>query len=163
MLFRSDAQIMATLNHESIHAMRELGMITEQEWENLKKIADRNGWIELFNIPERGYKGEELQYEEAIAEAFATYTTGRSTPIGYANDRPQYVYKKDLKLSGQPVGIIKRILKMLRVIHTAKQAGRIGVVSTYCGAHSVPAGMDADAATRDVIDNQLPELVVSLL
>ncbi len=51
-------------------------------------------------------------------------------------------------------------MKMLRVIHTAKKAGRIGVVSTYCGAHSIPAGMDADAATRDVIDHQLPELVV---
>jgi len=121
---KSDAQIMATLNHESIHAMREIGMITDQEWSNLKKIADRNNWIELFNIAGRGYEGEDLQYEEAIAEAFATYTTGRSTPIGYANDRPQYVYKKDLNLAGQPVGIIKRILKMLRVIReTSEELG----------------------------------------
>ena len=144
---KSDAQIMATLNHESIHAMRELGMITDQEWANLKKVADRNNWIELFNIAGRGYEGEELQYEEAIAEAFATYTTGRSTPVNYANDRPQYVYKKDLKMAGQPVGILQRILKMLRVIRESSE--ELGADQVFKRLEEAPiAATKEEAATE---------------
>lgn len=143
---RSDKQIMSTLDHESIHAMRELGMITPEEFNNLKKLADKKGWLKKFYIQseydkngkeiskgryedfdpseaqlkENGLSREEwildAQYEEAIADAFATYANGRSPVLGYSNNLPVYVYKKELNIAGQPVGIINRILKTLRII-----------------------------------------------
>jgi len=143
---RSDKQIMSTLDHESIHAMRELGMITPEEFNNLKKLADKKGWLKKFYIQseydkngkeiskgryedfdpseaqlkEKGLSREawilDAQYEEAIADAFATYANGRSPVLGYTNNLPVYVYKKELNIAGQPVGIINRILRTLRII-----------------------------------------------
>lgn len=52
-------------------------------------------------------------------------------------------------------------MKMLRVIHTTSTVHPIGIVSTYCGAHSVPTGMTVDQATDDVVNVQLPRLIVS--
>jgi hypothetical protein len=51
-------------------------------------------------------------------------------------------------------------MKMLRVIHSVNSAHAMDVVSTFCGAHSVPVGMTADEATEDVVAVQIPELVV---
>ena len=120
---KSDAQIMSTLNHEAIHAMRELGMITETEWTNLSKVVENKGWINLFQVRERydekSMPDQEGLIEEAIADAFSTYATGRSPIISYLDKeqtKPVYVYKAQLKLGGQPVGIITRIIKMLKGI-----------------------------------------------
>ena len=125
---KSDKQIMSTLNHESIHAIKELNIITPEEWANLKKLVDKKGWLKTFRIQSnKDSKGEEQgrypnlsleeQYEEAIADAFATYVTGRSPVLGYNQaNLPIYVYKKDLNLAGQPVGIINRILRILRLV-----------------------------------------------
>ena len=51
-------------------------------------------------------------------------------------------------------------MKMLRVIHRANAAHPIDIVPTFCGAHSIPQGKTAEEATVDVIDVQIPELVV---
>jgi imidazolonepropionase len=50
-------------------------------------------------------------------------------------------------------------LKMLRVLHRADVAHPLTVVSTFCGAHAVPAGKSSQEATRDVIDVQLPAVL----
>jgi len=144
---KSDKQIMSTLDHEAIHAMRAIGMITDEEWKNLKTLVDKRGWLKTFYIQSQYDKAGKLivegryenfnptdkdlkksgltreqwildsQYEEAIADAFATYANGRSPLLGYdENDQPIYRYKKDLKLAGQPVGIINRILKILGIV-----------------------------------------------
>jgi imidazolonepropionase len=51
-------------------------------------------------------------------------------------------------------------MKQLRVLHAAggRCAGFVDLVSTYCGAHSVPKGSTAAEAARDIIDRQLPAL-----
>jgi imidazolonepropionase len=51
-------------------------------------------------------------------------------------------------------------MKMLRVIHDAKKHHPIGIEATYCGGHSVPVGSTPEAATEDIINVQIPELVV---
>lgn len=51
-------------------------------------------------------------------------------------------------------------MKMLRVIHRASSVHPMGIVGTFCGAHALPPGITAEAATDDVINVQLPELVV---
>jgi hypothetical protein len=48
---------MSTLDHEAIHAMRKIGMITENEWKNLTNLAEKRGWINTFLINDR-YKGK---------------------------------------------------------------------------------------------------------
>ena len=123
---KSDAQIMATLNHESIHAMHEIGMITDDEWANLIKIAKAKDWLTLFKIEQRYPElSEKDQLEEAIADAFSTYATGRSPILGYVNDRPVYVTKAELKLAGQPVGIINRILKILKGLKNSVDEAKV--------------------------------------
>jgi len=98
-------------------------MITEAEWANLSKVVENKGWINLFQVKERydekSMPDQEGLIEEAIADAFSTYATGRSPIISYLDKeqtKPVYVYKAQLKLGGQPVGIITRIIKMLKGI-----------------------------------------------
>lgn len=50
-------------------------------------------------------------------------------------------------------------IKMLRVLEKAKKNLPMEISSTFCGAHSVPKGMSSDEATKDVIENQIPEVV----
>jgi len=49
-------------------------------------------------------------------------------------------------------------IKMLRVLHRAQAAQEVDIVSTFCGAHSVPKGSTAAQAADDVINVQLPAL-----
>ena len=49
-------------------------------------------------------------------------------------------------------------LKMLRVIHAVNASHPIKVISTFCGAHAVPAGSTAEEATQRVICEMLPTI-----
>ncbi|KAK4309468.1 hypothetical protein Pmani_018907 [Petrolisthes manimaculis] len=50
-------------------------------------------------------------------------------------------------------------LKMLRVLERARPLAPLTISSTFCGAHSVPKGLSAEAATRLVVEQQLPAVV----
>jgi imidazolonepropionase len=52
---------------------------------------------------------------------------------------------------------IETELKMLRVLHKSNHT--VDVVSNYLGAHSVPEGSNAAAATKDIIENQIPAVL----
>ena len=64
---------MRTLNHEAIHALKELGAFTKDQWRVLSNKA-KSEWIETYNIKAR-YSGldAEGQIEEAIADAFSDF------------------------------------------------------------------------------------------
>lgn len=69
--------VTATIGHETIHALRELGMFSDKEWEILTKRA-QSEWIKKYGIRER-YEGmltEEKVIEEAIADAFGNWLQG---------------------------------------------------------------------------------------
>jgi len=51
---------------------------------------------------------------------------------------------------------------MLRVIHNVNGHHAVDVVSTYCGAHSVPKGSTAAEATKDIVEKQIPALAEKL-
>jgi len=51
-------------------------------------------------------------------------------------------------------------LKMLRVIEKARKESNIDVISTFCGAHSVPKGMTDQEATKVIIEEHLPKIEV---
>lgn len=62
-----------TLNHEALHAMRELGFFSPADWNALSSMA-KSTWIKKYDI-EAKYPDldKESQIEEAVAEAFATF------------------------------------------------------------------------------------------
>ncbi|KAL3201592.1 hypothetical protein MRX96_012619 [Rhipicephalus microplus] len=49
-------------------------------------------------------------------------------------------------------------LKMLHTIEKARLKTPIEISSTFCGAHAVPKGKNAQEATEDIVTRQLPEI-----
>jgi hypothetical protein len=67
---------MRVLRHEGIHALKELGAFTPDQWRVLENKA-KSEWMAKYNIadPKRyGSLSPEIQLEEAIAEAFADFS-----------------------------------------------------------------------------------------
>ena len=68
-----------TLHHEAIHALKDLGLFTAEEYKSLQDAA-RTTWIDQFDIKEKYPElSQEEQIEEAISEAFAQYMVNRNT------------------------------------------------------------------------------------
>jgi hypothetical protein len=61
------------LRHEGIHALKELGFFTKEQWRILENKA-KSEWVKKYNIPER-YADLNIdeQLEEAIADAFSDF------------------------------------------------------------------------------------------
>ena len=71
----SGDNIFRTMNHEALHAMKDLGFFADKEWKTLENKA-RSEWMEKYKIVENYSKeSEETQLEEAIAYAFADAQT----------------------------------------------------------------------------------------
>jgi hypothetical protein len=97
---------------------------------------------------------KDAKYEEAIADAFSTYANGRSPVLEYdKNNQPVYVYKKDLNLAGQPVGIINRILKILGIVKDV-----VSEDATFKRFVEAPIEADADKLKAETAS---PKLSVS--
>ena len=66
----SGENMVRSLNHEAIHAMKDLGFFSEKDWNILTKEAEKT-WMEKYNIADR-YSDVpyEVQLEEAVANAF---------------------------------------------------------------------------------------------
>lgn len=74
---RSTRDLLKTLNHETLHFLRQTGLLTKPEWNVLVQAAKRQGWMENYDIASRyGEESEAAQIEEAIAEARAAYAVG---------------------------------------------------------------------------------------
>jgi len=86
--------IMGVVNHESIHALRKLGLFSEQEWNSLTKAVKSRKYVKMSNgeLQERGYTyydrakrdytgirgyDEDSIVEEAVAEMFRDYADGK--------------------------------------------------------------------------------------
>jgi len=77
-----------TLHHEAFHALKSLGLFTEQEWNTLTKAAETDWLSRIWNGDTKPvtdiYANEtaEKQLEEAMARAFENYTMGAFRPVG---------------------------------------------------------------------------------
>ena len=105
-------RIAAVMNHEVIHALKGMGLFNDAEWKALEAAVDRTNYVMLkkgkpvkrsytyLQRAQRMYAEEstEIQIEEAIAEMFRDYTTGK------------------LKISGRPQGLFKRIANFFKSI-----------------------------------------------
>jgi len=47
-------------------------------------------------------------------------------------------------------------IKMLRVLKQAKSIQPIEIVSNFCGAHSIPKGLNEQEATKNLLEVQIP-------
>jgi hypothetical protein len=71
-----------TLKHESIHALRDMKLLTDSDWKTLSTAAQKQGWLETNNVRslyEDVYKDrltDDLLTEEAIAEQFSLWRQG---------------------------------------------------------------------------------------
>lgn len=71
-----------TLRHESIHALKQMGLFTPKQWKTLEAAAKKEGWLESNNIKalyEGVYKDritDDLLLEESIAEQFSLWRQG---------------------------------------------------------------------------------------
>lgn len=77
----SGDNIFRSMNHEALHAMKDLGFFSAKDWSILSKKAE-NVWMQKYDIanPDNyGNETKEIQIEEAIAKAFADYQT--ETPL----------------------------------------------------------------------------------
>ena len=104
-----DATPVQTMRHESLHAMKDLGFFTPQQWKALEERANKqwikelketkyddkqsryDAYVDLFTKEgeQKGFTGKELdQYvsdavvEESIADAFGAYDKGAKPPPG---------------------------------------------------------------------------------
>ena len=84
----------SVLRHEIVHALRDLGAISEDEWEILAARA-RDDWIDAFGIRER-YAGEpeEIVIEEAVAEAWRRWSESRLD----AEERTSWLFARIARL-----------------------------------------------------------------
>lgn len=75
----SGDNIFRSMNHEALHAMKDLGFFSAKDWSILSKKAEKV-WMDKYKIAEDyGQETQEIQIEEAIAKAFADYQT--ETPL----------------------------------------------------------------------------------
>lgn len=72
----SSTNVRRTINHEAIHAMKDLGLFTDAEWKILSNKA-KSQWIKKYDPDGSRYGSEpmDIRIEEAIADAFADYRT----------------------------------------------------------------------------------------
>jgi hypothetical protein len=81
----SSSDPIRTLNHEALHAMKDLGMFSPKEWTTLEGMAESK-WTKQYDIAANyGQETKEIQLEEAIAHAFADYQKQAPMVKGIAN------------------------------------------------------------------------------
>jgi imidazolonepropionase len=52
-------------------------------------------------------------------------------------------------------------IKMLRVIHSVQDEDLPHTVANYLGAHSVPKDKGLEAYTKEILEEHIPEIIVS--
>lgn len=80
-----------TLDHEAIHALKDLGLFRPSEWAALVKAAQRDA--RLMESVRRRYPDltAEQQFEEAVADMFAQWRAGRRSQSGFARKALQRI------------------------------------------------------------------------
>lgn len=81
------------VDHEFIHAAKQMNLITPEEWSTLTAAIGEYGWMERYDVRERWGEMyaqspniEELLREEAIAEAFMDYVNNRDAFVSHIGE-----------------------------------------------------------------------------
>lgn len=132
-----------TLDHEAVHAFRELGLLTQKEWDALKQAALRDDGVKLASVRRR-YRNmnldEESMFEEAVADLFADWQAGRrdAGPVRAILERIRdFLAAVGQAFRGQGFTTPESVFRAI-------DEGRIG----RRGAQEAPAGAMAEAFER---------------
>lgn len=133
----------ATLDHETVHAIRELGLLTQKEWDALKRAAERDDGVKLASVRRR-YRNmnldEESVFEEAVADLFADWQAGRrdAGPVRAILERIRdFLAAVGQAFRGQGFTTAESVFRSI-------DEGRIG----RRGAQEAPSGVMAEAFER---------------
>jgi hypothetical protein len=80
----SSRGVLGAFGHETTHALRDLGMFSDKEWNILTRKA-KDEWMKKYAVGDAdryGNLGEEEQIEEAISDAFGDWMGGEYKPTG---------------------------------------------------------------------------------
>lgn len=135
---------MATLNHESIHAMRALGLFTDSEWTALSKAATQDESVMAFVNKSYPTASDAKRTEESIAELYARWRTGRMEAKGFVAKAFQRLLDFMAAL-GRAVAYVRgdRSLKAGPVLKGIER-GEIGRRETATGRRLPSEGMSMD-------------------
>jgi hypothetical protein len=69
--------IRQTMHHESLHALRDLGLFKDSEWQILANQSQRT-WRRDYNIDKHyAHRNDDVRTEEGVAFAYADWATGK--------------------------------------------------------------------------------------
>jgi hypothetical protein len=151
----SDAQLEARLSeimdHELVHALWEMGLFTDAERSSLIKAAGERQYVAMIDgkptkrkytylqRAQRMYGDQdlEIQQEEAIAEMFRNYASGRD------------------KFAGRPQNIFKRIINFFKSFSkAATQEGAQGPADIFAGIQRGEIGARERAAVPGATERE---------
>lgn len=142
-------KIAAVMDHEVIHALRNLGVIKEAEWKSLSSLAARQKYMREKDgkTVERQYtylqRAERMnaeldaegQIEEAVAEMYRDFAAGR------------------LKIGGRPRSVMERIRDFFRaIIRSHKDIGITDPAQLFEAIKSGQVGARGRVATETVTE-----------
>ena len=99
------------LNHEVIHALKELGFFTDSQWKVLTKQANES-WVDTY-LKNRGIDGNPLQQgEKSRYDAYMERDEFKSDPGAIVEEAIADAFG-DFDVNGAPSGMLKAILNRL--------------------------------------------------
>ena len=99
------------LNHEVIHALKELGFFTDSQWKVLTKQANES-WVDTY-LKNRGIDGNPLQQgEKSRYDAYMERDEFKSDPEAIIEEAIADAFG-DFDVNGAPSGMLKAILNRL--------------------------------------------------
>ena len=99
------------LNHEVIHALKELGFFTDSQWKVLTKQANES-WVDTY-LKNRGIDGNPLQQgEQSRYDAYMEGDEFKSDPEAIVEEAIADAFG-DFDVNGAPSGMLKAILNRL--------------------------------------------------
>jgi hypothetical protein len=148
--------------HESIHALKRMGVFTPDEWQTLERAAKDNDWLGHFGKPDT---------EEAIAEAFGAWGSGAEI----AGKFGESLTPKIKAIFGKIIDFYKRLRDAAldiapkadwEQIFERIESGEIGRREIRGGgtggrgrdASLTPDGRDMTGRTLDAMDRELAEM-----
>lgn len=145
-----------TVRHEAIHFLRREGFFTKEEWDILRQVAIKDGWIEHYDIAQR-YPKENLarMLEEAVSERYADWADGNK----YGTERVESIFGRIKDLAFNVIKVIKEALphdmtieEIFQNIESGEIAKRTGTKPLDKEAFRAAQEMDpaAEAAQRSL-------------
>jgi len=138
--------VASIMDHEIVHAMRDLDLFTMQEWNVLStsayRVKNRNG-VTFFDQASQDYAGNNTEYvlEEAVAEMYRQYYS---------------VPEVRRQIAGQPRTLIERMAIFMEKLYNAMSgAGFVTAADAISGMKKIQAREAGEVRTIQVDRNPL--------